>query len=109
MMQITEYLSETVNGEVTEYEYNAAGLLKTQTNPNGENYVLTYMLDGNIYTQSKNSDSKGIIEYKRYTYDGIGQLTLDSYANLETNMSINDRYTYDSRGNRITKKQAEAR
>ena len=66
------------NGVTTTYTYNLANMVKTLTNKNSSNAVLssyayTYQLDGN---QTSKTDHTGKIT--SYIYDGLGRLTSES-------------------------------
>ena len=79
-------LTETKNGEVTEYAYNKAGLMTSQTGGNAPDYSMTYSFDGN-----KVSETDSINGIKNYIYDGIGQLKSET---ITQNGAVSDTITY---------------
>ena len=81
---------EERGGITTEYSYNSSGWLtekKNITADKTETYSLTYYSDGNIASKSENGFEIG------YSYDELGQLIQEG----------DTQYTYDTRGNRMTK------
>ena len=96
----------TIDGTQTTYQYNSGQMLthKSTMNStnNGDYFSYTYSLDGNRITAEANN------EYKEYAYDDLGRLTYESseisvYVGDCTPILTEDLYTYDNRGNRLTK------
>ena len=94
---------------VTNYTYNANNWLTGKTNKKSDNTVLSqytysHYRDGNIYQENagfKKEDNSWQTQNRTYNYDPQGRLV--QVAETSASNTTTTSYTYDLRGNRLTK------
>ena len=94
---------------VTNYTYNANNWLTGKTNKKTDNtllsqYTYTHYRDGNIYQENagfKKEDNSWQTQNRTYNYDPQGRLVQVAETSASNTTTTN--YTYDLRGNRVTK------
>lgn len=103
-------LTETKGGEVvTSYTYNANNWLTGKTNKKTDNtllsqYTYSHYRDGNIYQENagfQKEDDTWQTQNRTYAYDPQGRLV--QVAETSASNTTTTSYTYDLRGNRVTK------
>ncbi|OHX11189.1 hypothetical protein BI347_15905 [Chromobacterium sphagni] len=87
-----------LGGRVTQYQYNNAGQLATQSSSNGQNIVYTYYGNGNL----QGIEDRAAHQYTLYGYDDDGRKTYEAYANGPNRNSLTfyqqSTLRYDERG-----------
>ncbi|MCD4487153.1 LysM peptidoglycan-binding domain-containing protein, partial [Chromobacterium vaccinii] len=87
-----------LGGRVTQYQYNNAGQLATQSSSNGQNIVYTYYGNGNL----QGIEDRVAHQYTLYGYDDDGRKTYEAYANGPNRNSLTfyqqSTLRYDERG-----------
>ncbi|QND84809.1 RHS repeat/ LysM domain-containing protein [Chromobacterium vaccinii] len=87
-----------LSGRVTQYQYNNAGQLATQSSSNGQNIVYTYYGNGNL----QGIEDRAAHQYTLYGYDDDGRKTYEAYANGPNRNSLTfyqqSTLRYDERG-----------
>ena len=82
------------------YTYNDGQHLTGLENSNGDTvysgHTYEYSLDGNRVAEVENTGMQ-----KSYAYDGLGRLVYETITDAD--LSLNTSYTYDNRGNRLSK------
>ena len=94
---------------MTNYTYNANNWLTGKTNKKADNTVLSqytysHYRDGNIYQENagfKKEDNSWQTQNRTYNYDPQGRLV--QVAETSASNTTTTSYTYDLRGNRLTK------
>ena len=94
---------------MTNYTYNANNWLTGKTNKKSDNTVLSqytysHYRDGNIYQENagfKKEDNSWQTQNRTYNYDPQGRLV--QVAETSASNTTTTSYTYDLRGNRLTK------
>ncbi|WP_046168565.1 LysM peptidoglycan-binding domain-containing protein, partial [Chromobacterium vaccinii] len=87
-----------LGGRVTQYQYNNAGQLATQSSSNGQNIVYTYYGNGNL----QGIEDRVAGQFTLYGYDDDGRKTYEAYANGPNRNSLTfyqqSALRYDERG-----------